>query len=377
MGNLVRGYWDCQYCGSVGIDGLVRECPTCAHPRDNSVKFYMKQGEVSYLTAEEAATKGNGPDWLCAYCDTLNANENEICISCGATREESAKNYFDVQAENAKKKAQIAERDLKLTGKSTGNNDEEFDDNEIGSRQSVLKKFINRIGKKKFFIGLAAIVAFLVLILIIPTTKKCTIESFYWYREIAIEQYADVNESDWYLPDGANLQYTKQEINHYNQVLDHYETRSVQKSREVFDGYDTSYVDNGDGTFSEQSTPRYTTEYYYEDEEVPIYRDVPVYATKYYYDIWKWIEARTIETEGEDKNPYFGEEVLADNEREESRKEAYYIWAVRKNKKSKMYEIPFEIWNNANIGDVVKVKSAIIGKKKLLDKDGNFICDIY
>ena len=129
--------------------------------------------------------------------------------------------------------------------------------------------------------------------------------------------------------------------------------------------------------YQEQETPRYTTEYYYEDEEVPIYRDVPVYATKYYYDIWKWIEARTIETEGEDKNPYFGEEVLADNEREESRKEAYYIWAVRKNKKSKMYETPFEIWNNANIGDVVKVKSAIIGKKKLLDKDGNFICDIY
>ena len=79
-GKLVMGYWDCSYCGHKGIKGTVRECPSCGKPRGNDTKFYMKAHNHSevvsrgdYLTDSEAASKGQGADWQCAYCGGLNS----------------------------------------------------------------------------------------------------------------------------------------------------------------------------------------------------------------------------------------------------------------------------------------------------------------
>ena len=61
-------------------------------------------------------------------------------------------------------------------------------------------------------------------------------------------------------------------------VIDHYETVEVQRSRRIIDHYETyyTYTDNGDGTFIEtpHERPVYTTEYYTETVQKPVYRRV-------------------------------------------------------------------------------------------------------
>ena len=61
-------------------------------------------------------------------------------------------------------------------------------------------------------------------------------------------------------------------------VIDHYETVEVQRSRQVIDHYETyyTYSDNGDGTFVQtpHERPVYTTEYYTESVQKPVYRKV-------------------------------------------------------------------------------------------------------
>lgn len=65
----------------------------------------------------------------------------------------------------------------------------------------------------------------------------------------------------------------------YETVIDHYETIEVRRSRQVIDHYETyyTYEDNGEGTFREEAheRPVYTTEYYTETVEQPVYKQVP------------------------------------------------------------------------------------------------------
>ena len=67
----------------------------------------------------------------------------------------------------------------------------------------------------------------------------------------------------------------------YETILDHYETVEVQRSRQVLDHYETyyTYEDNGEGSFTEvaHERPVYTTEYYTETVQQPVYRQVPIY----------------------------------------------------------------------------------------------------
>ena len=83
MGKTIQGYWDCPYCGTVGISGAERICPGCGRPRGTDVTFYMKD-KTEYIDRKEG-----GPDWLCSFCETLNSGQETVCKSCGATREDS------------------------------------------------------------------------------------------------------------------------------------------------------------------------------------------------------------------------------------------------------------------------------------------------
>ena len=336
---LVMGYWDCSYCGTKTIKGTSRNCPNCQHPRDNSVKFYMLD-EKQYLSEEEASTKGKGADWYCEYCGALNSVLDETCKGCGSAREEAKKDYF-----NADEKP------------------EPFVPNASQKKEEKPKK------KKSFlpFVFLAAVIFAIVGVVLIamPKKKGIVIDRMNWAYSIDIEAYETVQESDWEVPDGGRVYETKEEIHHYDQVLDHYETRTRTYTEQVYDGEDvhTEYIDNGDGTFTEKqvSTPRYRNEVREETYEEPIYRDEPVYQTKYYYEIEKWVHSRYIETSGNDKNPVWGEVVLADNEREGAKTEEYSVDArIKKGKKikneSKNYKTSKAIWEQFGVGETYNVK---------------------
>ena len=168
-------------------------------------------------------------------------------------------------------------------------------------------------------------------ILFFPRTDEVTVTGFHWERNISIEDYRTVRESDWSVPPGGRVYSEQTELKGYVSVIDHYRTVTETKSRQVIDHYETNYTysDNGNGTFTEHSsqTPVYRTEYYEESHEEPVYRQDPVYATKYYYEIERWLNSgRNYPSSGDNHEPYWNTEyTLADNERDTDRTEKYVV----------------------------------------------------
>ncbi|MBR6486781.1 MAG: hypothetical protein IKT17_08850 [Lachnospiraceae bacterium] len=326
MSKIVTGYWDCPYCNNKGISGLEKRCTACGHPQDEGTKFYLKE-QKEYVSEDKAGKYGKGADWTCSYCGALNRHDAKVCVGCGADREESSGDYFE-NVEKQKQKAQ--------------------------AKQPEPTK-----GKRNytpFIIGLVILLA-IIGFSCRPKNYGASVTDKEWSRAIDIEKYETVSESDWSVPDGGRVTDEKSEIHHYDDVLDHYETVTVEKSRQVQDGYDThvEYDDNGDGTFTEREvqTPRYKTEYYTEEEEQPVYEKVPRYQTKYYYDIDKWVPDRTLETSGGADTPYWDDTVLSENEREGERRAEYKVTFTTNKDKTFTAAVDEGLWNSLDINDNV------------------------
>ena len=214
------------------------------------------------------------------------------------------------------------------------------------------------------------------------TQSNLQITCLNWTRTIEIEQYQQLSESGWILPAGAEVTSRKQEIHHYDTVLDHYETVQVQRSREVLDHYDTSYTyrDMGDGHFEEveHSTPVYRTEYYMDTEQQPVYVQVPRFQTMFYYTIWRWKVVREETSSGNAHNAAWPELNLASDEREGTHREAYRFTVENtKNKERATYRIAESYWDQLNVNDAVFITAEQSGATPFLsDKDGNKITDL-
>ncbi len=322
----VWGYWDCLYCGTKAIRGDETSCPHCGSGRDKDVKFYMQEGILEYVPPEQTSIAQN---WICSYCGYQNAAELTQCSYCGASQTESEKKYFYSQSDSP---------DLLDSEESSSEN--------YGYSEMVLGHMNKR--KLIIFTVLSLIIAFLVW-LFIPVQREMTIDHFSWDREIQVEQMQTVDEDGWSLPSAARLHYTSQEIRTYDQVIDHYETKTRQVPEQVFDHYETvvdGYQDLGNGQFQEITRQKavYRTEYKTETYQEPVYKSVPVYDTKYYYEIDKWIYSYSTISDGMDKEPYWEIPKLKEHEREGKREEHYYIHCVY-DETAIEYEIDYETWN--------------------------------
>lgn len=398
MGRLVEGLWDCPYCGRKGNKGGKRECEGCGKRRDDETTIYMPS-EIQYVPEDEAKKINRNPDWLCQYCDSFNSDSDRVCSACGATRTSENLNYHEVKAERERK-----QREAKLA-EGTGVTQESYNSNTLNDnwaerpdgiygqsydsdKNSAMEKFKTAIGNAARAVGdffseywkhIAIIVAVLALVaglvyIFIPKKDQVTITSFSWERSISIERYQTVNESDWSLPSGGRLHETRQEIYTYEQVLDHYETRSRQVAKERLVGYEdyvSGYRDLGDGYFEEIVSQRPVYETYYETEyyEEPIYRSEPVYRTKYYYEIDKWLYDRTLTSSGYGKEPYWEDtSALPDDERVSDKTEKYYINGINKKGKTTQISIPYGDWVNLKEDQTVKLKVSVFGEGTLIDE---------
>ena len=209
------------------------------------------------------------------------------------------------------------------------------------------------------------------------------VSSLSWERNISIEEHKEFRESGWSLPDGAEQTDIKSELHHYDQVLDHYEDKEEQRSRQVLDHYETyyTYSDNGNGTYAEVSheRPVYETEYYTETVKTPVYNSVPVYQDKYYYNIRRWVHSRDLTTAGDDHNPYWHELDLKENEREGNRTEIYRFTACSSEDESGIvsYQLAEKDWLQIQIGDVLGINSQLSGADPYVaDSKGNRLFNI-
>ena len=386
---LVMGFWDCPYCDSKGILGTIRECPNCGKHRGKDTKFYMKSknhDEVvrnnHYLTEEQSKTKGKGQDWECSYCGGLNSVLDKVCISCGHPRESSDLGYFQMREREENQKSEQRKTNETISDEKEFDIDEDlFPKPDLEQFKPILnqvrqeykesirqreepkrEKFSLNINWKPFLI-LGAVLSFIFLLiwLFVPHEKTLHVLDKEWEYSIDIERYQQVHESDWSLPSGAELEYTQREIHHYDEVLDHYETKTRTYTERVQVGSHTeySYSDNGDGTFTEHSyqVPDYENVTRTETYQEPVYRDEPVYKTKYYYTVWKWLHERYVTTSGIDTEPYYGEVVLKDKEREGQHHEKYVLkgFLGKNDDKVKLYSIDKSNWFYVESGSDIKV----------------------
>ena len=326
MGKIIIGCWDCAYCGTARISGELRDCPNCGRPRDKDVKFYMADPK-NYASDQEHVDKN--PDWLCPYCDSLNPASENICSSCGASRDGKTQDYFENRESQ-----------------------EEQEKSESVSQETAPPK-----SRKGLWILLAvlAVVIALVVFLVIPKSKTMEIASLSWERSVEVEENREFEESGWTLPAGAYNVTSNLELYGYNTVLDHYETRSRQVAVDVFDGYDISYSYNdlGNGRFEEVEvkTPRYRTEYKTETYSEPVYRQDPVYQTRYYYYIMRWVTDHYEETSGVNDEPYFADIVVDSTHRIGEKSERYYVTDTN----GKTYTADYEIWKELHAGQSANV----------------------
>ena len=102
MGKIIEGLWDCPFCGNKRIRAGQKTCPDCGHPQDENTKFYMPD-EIKYVSEEEAEKISRNPDWQCSFCGSLNSDDLNVCKNCGATKEDSERNYFEMRQQEEEK----------------------------------------------------------------------------------------------------------------------------------------------------------------------------------------------------------------------------------------------------------------------------------
>lgn len=374
MGRLIEGLWDCSYCGTKANRGSIRNCPNCGRPRDENTKFYMPE-TITYVSEEKAKTINRNPDWICPYCNSLNSDSLRTCESCGSVRTKENLDYFSIKKEaQSSKPTRNVNGDIKEPCLEPENSNYTFTKTEEKSVNiiGILQNFVKDYWKSLIIIPLILGLIVGMVYLLIPKNEEITITEFKWERSIDIEKYQTVNESDWFLPIGARLQYSTPEISRYESVLDHYETMTRQVAKQRISGYEeyvSGYSDLGNGYFEEIISQRPIYETYYETEtyQEPIYRNEPVYATKYYYEIDKWLYERTVSTSEFDQNPYWGEVNLCDDERISYKNEKYYIIGENSKGKEKTISLDYEDWINLSVSQTVKLKNSIFGDGELIE----------
>lgn len=360
----IMGYWDCKQCGTKKIKGTVRDCPNCGMPRGKNVKFYMSGPDIE-LTEEEKETKGKGADWLCKCCGSFNSILDDTCTSCGAER--TTDDYFSV------KQKQV---DSNGTDRSANSDIDDVNETNSSKGYKIVEKrssFVKEEENKKTSLNKSVIVkallgvicAILMVSSIVyafsPKTHNWTITDKYWTSYVDVERNTYVAENDWYLPDGADLDYTRREIHHYDKVEDGSTQEEYQSYEQVGSHSETrtDYTDNGDGTFHKSTYTVDVPDYGYvtKTRTVTKYKDVPVRKTKYYYHIWRWKYVKTLnKTEHGNKKVYYAETKLGEKERYDNKRVKYTIkYLVKEKEKTK--EISDEEYEQFDIDKTYKVKT--------------------
>lgn len=350
------GYWKCDHCGSE-VSGKYAKCLSCGAPvpkprgRQKSV-YYLKPNTQPITSPTELALKNAGPDWICDHCSASNSDMLGFCDSCGNKRDE---------ADYTRQRVHYGR------GEQVPSTHEET----MAAPPPPLPKhtFFN---KKRLLIGggilaVLAIAAYFLFFRVYGVPVEIVGHS--WERSIEVQRMNTYTEEGWSVPAGGRILGQSTRFSHNIDVVDHYETRTVTKTRDVYDGEDTwtETEDNGDGTFSTvtKSSPRYKQESYTEQEEFPVYRQEPVYREWYTYDIDRWEQQRVRVESEQDKEPRWPEITLGNLERKGFEKEIYTVKVLTLERDPNDYyslEIPFGQWQTLQKGQSATLKVKGTGK---------------
>ena len=395
------GYYLCSSCGEK-YSSKYKVCPSCSRPADKDTKRLPPDEYSEYVPTEE---ENMVQDWVCEYCGVSNDVKSPVCRGCGASRYKETKgqlqyeqeknrgapsgNYTDVQGvetwpcDYCGTENPITVNECQNCGATRYKDDtssEVVNQGDIGEKRrrdySTQVYHQNRSSSFNFSIdsgvlwkilsvlGIGVLLTFLIIFfvwLFTPIEHTATVQGFEWNRGIAVETFTRYDESDWTVPSGAKVKYTKEEIHHYEKVLDHYETSYKRVAHTIDDGYEVSYKDLGNGQWKEVKKHKEHIEYSKEPVEVPVYTSVPVYKTKYYYEIGRWRHTNDILTSGTTKEVEWGKcdypksvtNPKYNDNRQGNRTEHYYVTFINHNNKLDKQEYNYSDWVAVKIGDTI------------------------
>ena len=284
MSKILVGKWDCKSCGTKGIDGESYQCPNCGTRRPPDVKFYLDNSDT-----REANDKNENPDWSCQYCGYLNTDSSNECIGCGHTREESDKNYFEMnqrqtqqnntQNSTSSQHPQSRRSHTQYTYPHTQYRHAHQNHKHTNSKQII---------KTAMFIMPILVLLLAMVYNLFFKEVKATVVDKLWQTSVSTETYKEVMEEDWHIPQGGTEIFRRKEIHHYEQKQDGYKTETYTEREFSHNETYTVTKDLGNGKFKQETKTRPAYRTVTKTRSVPKYVEVPVYRTKYTYSIWRW-----------------------------------------------------------------------------------------
>ncbi len=270
--------WDCRYCGTrKNLGKTHRHCPNCGAPQDPNARYFPPDSEKIAVEDHQYV----GADVLCPACGTANSRNANNCGGCGsplqgakAVQQRTDRVVAEGQAFQGDS-AQAARAEHAQQAAAAGQSPPAPAPSPPKTKSSVAKGC-----------ALFGILGFVLLVVIVAggvfAYNKCgakasvlQVDGHSWVREIAVEQYRAVEQSDWCdkMPAGAKV------------ISRSKEKRSTKK---VEDGQDCQVrkVDQGDGTFKEKK------------ECTPKYKEEPVYDDKCRFSAFEWRPDRTEKATG-------------------------------------------------------------------------------
>jgi hypothetical protein len=236
--------WDCDHCDTKGLLGLSqRFCPECGGPQNPVKRYFPKEGEQRRVDGH----KYQGADRECPNCNTPMSALGKNCTQCGAPMDGSR----EVQGVAAPVTAAPPNK----------------------HRRWWLVAVI---------VGVIALGIFGIWYRFIRTvTAQKAVSGHHWAREIAIEEFGEIRDSQWrdQMPRDAEAPscFRKERS-----------TRQVDTGKE---NCHTERKDKKDGTFEQIK------------KCTPIYRSEPVEDDWCTFSVRRWKQVDTAKTTGTGMSP--------------------------------------------------------------------------
>ncbi len=236
--------WDCDHCGAKGLLGLSqRFCAECGAPQNPVKRYFPKEGEQKRVDGHNY----EGADRQCPSCNSAMGAKAKNCTQCGAPMDGSAR---EVQA--------------------------------IAAPVTTAPKKPRRWWILGVVLGVLVLIIFGIWWRFIRTKEvEMVVTEHRWSREIAIEEFKFLSESEWrdHVPTDAESRtcFRKERS-----------TRQVKTGRE---DCKTERKDKKDGTF--ESVKKCT----------PVYASEPVYDDWCTYTVRRWKQIDAAKTSGTGMSP--------------------------------------------------------------------------
>ncbi|MBA3464218.1 MAG: hypothetical protein H0T46_29960 [Deltaproteobacteria bacterium] len=277
--------WDCEHCGQKGLLGLSqRFCAECGGPQNPVKRYFPKEGDAKKVEGH----KYEGGDRHCPACEKPMGTQCKNCTYCGAPMDGS-KEVRGI----------------------------------VAAQPKVEPK------KKRWWIlflvlGIIALVILGIWYRFIRTkSAERVVTAHKWTREIAVEEFKQVRESEWRdrVPREAegSTCYRKE--------------RSRKQEKTGEETCTTERKDKKDGTFEQVK------------KCTPVYRSVPVEDDWCTYNMRKWVQIDTAKASGVGINPVWPDKGLPPADTHAS------FGAKRQGKKTETLTLEFGADDSCDVSD--------------------------